>query len=321
MSLRAFLVRRSARILPLYFVALATYCAFVFGTSLDTRQETFRSALPYYLTFLQEVPLFQNVNRPFGVAWSLGIEEKFYLLWPVLAFVVARTFALRMTAVISLGGLFFLASLQWAPGRYVSPYADIIIGCGLAILLGRPATCRRVAAVARPSVATTSAIATIGVMLWPGALPQSLGLLLPVCVALALPGLAIGAGLFSRLLENRSLRWLGRVSYGIYLFHQLFLKVAERLPYPIATGSWATSECSPLVSRCCCQRWRCCPQLWSVRSFAGDTASAVDWRVAQAGGTATPKSRSTPIDEVNEVDSPDPEPASHLARGLKLPRP
>ena len=71
-------------------------------------RETFRDSLPYYLTYLQEIPYAYDVigaNRPspFAHSWSRGIEEKYYLVWPVLIFAFPRRRLASVLAVLALG--------------------------------------------------------------------------------------------------------------------------------------------------------------------------------------------------------------------------
>src|SRR3984957_16383808 len=115
-SLAAFYVRRSLRIFPLYYLVLAAYCGLIFGLGLNPEKKFLLSgAMPYYLLYFQEVPFFyglpgesgivQHANIPFYQSWSLGIEEKFYLVWSVLAFVLWRARAvlrLRGSAAVVL---------------------------------------------------------------------------------------------------------------------------------------------------------------------------------------------------------------------------
>ena len=86
---RAFVIRRGFRILPIYFASLALYAVVMFSVGLGgSHRSVFTHALPWYLSPFPEVPFFTKTHIVFSLAWSLGIEEKFYLLWPLLAFVV-----------------------------------------------------------------------------------------------------------------------------------------------------------------------------------------------------------------------------------------
>src|SRR5262249_34056818 len=147
--LSAFYIRRSFRIFPLYYVTLAAYCFLILILGLNPeKRPMLLGALPYYLLYMQEVPFFGGINGetsniPFYQSWSLGIEEKFYLVWPLLAFVVWRgRTSLRYAETLLLVVAFALAPLlslvSWDLGALDSclyPYYHILIGCFLALLL------------------------------------------------------------------------------------------------------------------------------------------------------------------------------------------
>ncbi len=107
LSLAAFYVRRCFRIFPLYYVTLALYCLLIYGVSISPHlREPLWDALPYYLLYLQEIPfclwkILSERDLVFAQSWTLGAEEKFYLLWPLLAFVVWRE---GQSAVVGHGG-------------------------------------------------------------------------------------------------------------------------------------------------------------------------------------------------------------------------
>jgi peptidoglycan/LPS O-acetylase OafA/YrhL len=102
-----FYMRRAFRIFPIYYIAVVT-CFFVFSFKLP---ET-ASLLTY--TFNIYHP-FNPAPQPLEQAWSLSVEEQFYLIWPLLI-------ALTPTRFVSL-----------MVGRIV-PAAAILCGIGLAIL-------------------------------------------------------------------------------------------------------------------------------------------------------------------------------------------
>jgi peptidoglycan/LPS O-acetylase OafA/YrhL len=86
-SLGAFWVRRTRRIVPLYVAVLALYAVYAFfmPAGSPTREHFFRS-LPYYATYTTNWLVDFNVTYPvlFAFSWSLAVEEQFYVVWPPL---------------------------------------------------------------------------------------------------------------------------------------------------------------------------------------------------------------------------------------------
>ncbi len=83
LSLKAFYIRRALRTLPNYYVVLALY--FLFPVVMGGREPP---ALWRFLTFTQNYQL--PPGTAFSHAWSLCIEEQFYLLLPLLVVLAAR---------------------------------------------------------------------------------------------------------------------------------------------------------------------------------------------------------------------------------------
>ncbi len=83
LSLKAFYVRRALRTLPNYYVVLALY--FLFPVVMGGREPP---ALWRFLTFTQNYQL--PPGTAFSHAWSLCIEEQFYLLLPALVLIAVR---------------------------------------------------------------------------------------------------------------------------------------------------------------------------------------------------------------------------------------
>ena len=81
---RAFVVRRVFRIVPIYVVSLALYVLAMVAVGVGaSHRGSFVHAMPWYVSPFPEVPFFTHTHIVFSLAWSLGIEEKFYLLWPL----------------------------------------------------------------------------------------------------------------------------------------------------------------------------------------------------------------------------------------------
>src|SRR3989442_1564430 len=119
----AFFVRRAFRILPLYLVSLTLYAGLVLVVGLGAaHRESFVHALPWYLSPFPEHVFFGHAHAAFALSWSLGIEEKFYFVWPLLAFVLLRRrFRTRLAVALAAAVAFQVPVAIWAGGRVVAP--------------------------------------------------------------------------------------------------------------------------------------------------------------------------------------------------------
>ena len=99
-SFREFFIRRVFRIIPAYAVVVAIYfCVPAF------REWEALPPLWRFLTFTQNLGLDLRVNRTFSHAWSLCIEEQFYLLLP-LTLIALVYYKLVKAGIVILIGLF-----------------------------------------------------------------------------------------------------------------------------------------------------------------------------------------------------------------------
>jgi peptidoglycan/LPS O-acetylase OafA/YrhL len=227
-SLRGFYVRRAFRILPaayLYLIVLAIAggCGWL-GDSL--RRGELASAAFFYSNYWPE--------RSWYTAqfWSLSMEEHFYLLWPAL---LAGLGARR--ALIA-AGAFLAAAAVWRPWSlaHISlPYPalqrtdmrlDAFLYAGaLAILLHGPYRLPVLRALTAPWFRACSVLAVMAAWVWMLAgSARSAGTLVESAL---LPAILVsviywpGSRLF-RILEWPPLLWVGRISYGMYLWQQFF---------------------------------------------------------------------------------------------------
>lgn len=88
--------------------------------------------MPHLLTFMQEFRP-DSTGNVFGHAWTLGIEEKLYMLWPLLLILL---YPFRGRALLYLGGIFIAILLL--PRTYARSYGGLIIGAAVAIGLAEP---------------------------------------------------------------------------------------------------------------------------------------------------------------------------------------
>ena len=218
---------RAARFFPglLYVVVMVAL-----GVGAGHRA-AFAHALPWYLSPFPEVPFFSRTHIVFSLASSLGIEEKFYLLWPLLAFVLLRRRARGRLGLALVLALALQLPIAFATsGRALAPYSAILIGCVLAFVMHERRTFGAVARLgsragllcATGLLVTVHALTHLFGFTAPGFRVASPYYYLPYSVATALvvASLALRAG-GSGALESAPLRFVGRVSYPLYLIHPI----------------------------------------------------------------------------------------------------
>src|SRR4051812_6025192 len=84
-SLKAFYLRRTLRIFPLYYVVLGAYVVLAWQFEHGPAGAIFWRNLPSYLTYTSNwFVRLDSVRTIFYFAWSLATEEQFYLFWPLV---------------------------------------------------------------------------------------------------------------------------------------------------------------------------------------------------------------------------------------------
>jgi peptidoglycan/LPS O-acetylase OafA/YrhL len=161
--------------------------------------------------------------------WSLSVEEQYYLFWPLIVLLSLRLLALRRFGFVVLAMIVvsFAAALLWtdlaAPWAFFSlPTRAWELGVGALIAVGLLRLPQRT-----PPLLTASLVwiglAVIGagvLVIGPGTPYPGTAALIPVVgTALAIIGGGAAETLPSRLLAMRVPRWIGRISYSLYLWH------------------------------------------------------------------------------------------------------
>jgi peptidoglycan/LPS O-acetylase OafA/YrhL len=218
-DLPAFYVRRFFRIVPLYLTILSVY--FVLGIRNAHRWQLLKHYAWYYLTFCGEfiklLPSDRNNIPPFGATWTLGIEEKFYLIWPLAFFILPpRKWRLAiipvlMMAVLPLEGFWLMRS-----------YLGLLLGCLLALVLRHASTSRLIEQI-------PAAVCVLAVFGGFYLVSKHWGFFIVFDLAgmLLLGSILIRDSWLSKGLSLRPLVWLGRRSYSMYLLHTFSLDVIE----------------------------------------------------------------------------------------------
>jgi peptidoglycan/LPS O-acetylase OafA/YrhL len=213
LDFRAFYLRRFFRIVPVYLVVLAIVAAQVAIN--DSGGTEFAAALPYYLTFFNDVA----PNAAYVHTWTLGIEQKFYLIWPLLGFwVVARNRSRLLIAVVTVVLLLPLWDLRWL---HAGSFVVLVLGSFLAILLHDRRSYALLRWLLTPLGATVVGLGFLAFHWGFTGVLERFGEarsipLYGIAVCLLLPTV-IGPGPVRWLLSRPSMVFLGERSYSIYL--------------------------------------------------------------------------------------------------------
>lgn len=219
-SLRAFYIRRAFRILPAAIIFLAAVGILGLAHIIPLHFREWIAGLLFWRNYVPALNGGPNSGWYTGHFWSLAIEEHFYFLLPTI--LLSRR---RVTILISLAGIIIgwrayvmthgvrdlfrtdqrldallipaaFAIILSTPARdFLKPYLRPVLVAPWALLLAILSTrCLLAATVFDPIYASALVAST---MLHPGTWT-------------------------GKILESEALRYIGRISYGLYLWQQLF---------------------------------------------------------------------------------------------------
>jgi peptidoglycan/LPS O-acetylase OafA/YrhL len=227
---RNFLIRRGLRIFPLYYAVLVFLLVASRFISMPGVENMWVNFL--YVTNIA-IAVWGENHVPLDIAWSLAIEEQFYLVYPwVVRWVSTRTLAIILVGVVVAMPIFRVLLWKFGPqptlGPYTLPRFDALAWGALicvALERDRPALVDGLSRAALP----IGIAALVCLYAWTRADIRfiAIGYSLNALAATALLARILKAprGLVGKVFETRWLVYLGKISYGVYLIH-LIARVA-----------------------------------------------------------------------------------------------
>ncbi len=241
---RGFYVRRAFRILPPCFVYLAVVAA---SGQYRSNLELIGSAL----FFRNYVPDPISADRTKHL-WSLAVEEHFYLFWPLLLTLILARAGRKQAPVAAawaaiVFGLWRIVNAQYGLAQRWMPQVPehfrtdlrldaLLWGCVAALILSDRGQRERLRVGYRQwmlwAIATACVACTI-------LYSQLTSLWLPILIPVVLVGTSGNPEwAVSRFLDHPWMQFLGRVSYSLYMWQQLFLLPGWEQRRLVQTAPW-----------------------------------------------------------------------------------
>lgn len=241
LSLRQFYVRRVLRIFPAYYAFIAVSFAIDSVRGDHWPSGLGLSAVFYLVNYYNA--LHGHPVTSIAHAWSLGVEEQFYLMWPIVLLLLLRggtMRAARVLAVVIVGVMLWRCALYLGAGvgtAYVynafdTRFDNLAVGCVLALTAGTPWLQRVAGWLASSPLAPVATLAALLVSrtavgdTYHYAVGFTVDAVLLAVFIVQLLQLS-RSGLWSWL-ESPPARYLGAISYPLYLWHLWGLGVGHR---------------------------------------------------------------------------------------------
>jgi len=243
-SLSGFYARRSLRIFPLYYAALLLYVVWAWcGLDAGPQRNHFFESLPAYATYTSNWLVNFDVAHPvlFAFSWSLATEEQFYLVWPWVLRAARRRWVpvLFMVAALvvdqsaNLGLLSRVLDASGLPFRMLASIAGpICLGALLAHALHHSRGHHVLRAVLGGKASAPIALLVLGLLVSQPE-PSLLAIHLAMTALVGACCIRSDHGLRT-VLEIRAARYVGTISYGMYMLHISAISLAKRALPPTA---------------------------------------------------------------------------------------
>jgi len=245
---KAFFARRLRRLLPALLVVLLACLLFAAIWAIPADARAIGKHVAAGAGFVSNLVLWREAGyfdpssslKPLLHLWSLGIEEQFYLFWPLLALLLVRVGRFALPLVLLLLGLSFGLNVAFvdvkAKAVFFLPATrmwEILVGVLLAVwshrVPGGPVASLRgwLPAGAGLRLQLPNLLAAAGLLLLVAAvvlIDETLSFpgwwaLLPTLATLLLLAAGMGAWVNRQLLALPLLTFFGRISYPLYLWH------------------------------------------------------------------------------------------------------
>lgn len=253
-SLLTFYERRARRILPALFVVMAACLPVAYWGMLPNEFKNFGQSLVATSLFANNVLLMVTSGywslasefKPLLHTWSLGVEEQFYILFPLLLMLCRRWRPAALMALFALLALCSLVAAEWGSRAWPNAAFYLLPTRAWELLMGSMAAALPLL---RPQPVLSAglrqglslaglAMIVVSVLTFDESVPSpSLLILLPTLGAVLIIVCATPGTWVQRLLASKVPVTIGLISYSAYLWHQPLFAFARILEAEAPTPS------------------------------------------------------------------------------------
>jgi len=238
-DLGRFYLRRAARLLPVFYVYVVVGLILLSLAHRPVPWGAIWSSSIYVVNYYQAFT--GAASHYLSHCWSLAVEEQFYMLWPLALLLVHRYVRVTWQGVLALTLGLIACRIGWVFAGASDEYLYRALETrGDQLALGGLLACAVASSRVRATLARVPArgwilmaglllvVLSFNVFRGSNVLKYAVGFSIEsTLVTLGLPLVVLAAnqpeGLATRILNAGWLAWIGRISYGIYLFHPMVL--------------------------------------------------------------------------------------------------
>lgn len=246
--LRKFYIRRTLRIFPIYYLSLLVLWLL--------NDPSVRGKAWWQIFYASNIYI-ATKETWFGITdhfWSLAVEEQFYIFFPILIFFIPRRFVvpffvILLAASVALRGYWWWIHKPWFVSYVSMPTALDAFACGALMAYAQLYHNALFQKIYRNRVYLWVSLAALAGIFWlsiqtaNGGMPKSNNVYITVWERLfasvffmfLIGGAIIGyRGWFKWCLENPVSSYLGKISYGLYVYHNfVFNQYHSPLTHPV----------------------------------------------------------------------------------------
>lgn len=236
----SFYLRRVLRIWPLYFLCIIVIAALEYSAPSRHMSSIHYSALLFFAGnwAFAFIPV-DTIATPF---WSISVSEQFYLVWPwIVARASRKTMFLCAAGATTLGILYRAVMIHQGVPWQIIHFSTIARLDALAVGVAIALWLRGSVPSLRPLTRGALAVASISLCIlileisdhFPAIRFQKAGSLYPLvvfcCAGFFVSVLGIGGARSNGVMRSKVVHYLGKVSFGMYMWHAIVISTLIRL--------------------------------------------------------------------------------------------